>query len=346
MSQPCPHASVIIPTFNKSDYLELTLASWCQVHDPGYELIIADDGSTDRTREVVRAFAERLPLRYLYAANGGRSVARNRGIAAALGSCVIFCDDDRVVHPQFLQAHLAAHRECASPLVAIGWQHSLMFELRPDDPLPPEAVARALDGKPQLHAALLRGETVRTLTAAEFESDPGVVERLALPEPWFDGYVLPVLSRYGTDITDCTLAWSYGNTGNLSVNGELLARVGPFDETFCGWGLEDAELHYRLAKAGARTRVLAAARNYHLNHARNDLSLRWNWLRNARTFLDKHEDMDIALYVQAELTNMPLAEADRILHEARAANGSVMQRAYRRLLINNARELATYGQMV
>ncbi len=344
MSATTPLVSVVISTYNKARYLELSLASWCQQTLRDYELIVVDDGSVDTTVDVLRQYLVRLPMQVVTVTNSGRASARNRGLERARGEYVVFCDDDRIVHPEFLEAHAAAQQAHADSAVIIGWQHGVLVELRPDISVAPEAVARALRIAPHLDALLRDGQTAWTMSAADIERDCTLVEALRIREPWFDDYVQPVITQYGDDITECAMAWSYGTTGNMSVRRADLIRVGGFDESFQGWGLEDAELHYRLIGAGARTRIAREARNYHQNHPRNDVALKWDWLRNARRFLDKHEAMDIALYIQAELTNMPLAEADRILQEARSAPDTLL-RAYRRLLINHARELSTYGQM-
>jgi glycosyltransferase involved in cell wall biosynthesis len=340
-----PRISVVVPTYNKARYLELTLASFEFQDLDDFELVVVDDGSSDDTAHVLRQWTSRLPLRALRFPNGGRAVARNRGIAAARGDVVVFCDDDRVVAHGFVAAHAAAHAGSAQPLVGIGWQQALLFELRPGEDVPAQTLARALAWRPQAAAALARGESVQMLDIQDLGRDSRALDELAMADRWFADYILPLVESGNDDISTQRLAWTYGNTGNLSMRRDLLERVGSFDESFRGWGLEDAELHYRMVRAGARTRVLREARNYHLNHPRNDLALRWNWLRNARTFLDKHDSMDIALYIQAELTNMPLPEAERILEEAENAGDSVLLRAYRRLLMNNARELSSYGKM-
>jgi len=340
-----PRVSVVIPTYNKARYLELTLASFAFQEFNDFEIVVVDDGSSDDTARVLTDWSPRLPLRGLRFSNGGRAVARNRGIAAARGEVIVFCDDDRVADSAFLAAHASAHAKAGQPLVAIGWQQALLFDLRPGEDIPAQTLARALAFRPQAAAALARGETVQLLGMDDLGPDDQALEVLAMPDRWFADYIEPLVESGDDDISGCRLAWTYGNTGNLSVCRESLERVGHFDESFRGWGLEDAELHYRLVRAGARTCVLRGARNYHLNHPRDDLALRWAWLRNARTFLDKHDSMDIALYIQAELTNMPLLEAERILEEAETAGDSVLLRAYRRLLMNNARELSSYGKM-
>jgi len=104
--------SVVIPTYRKPDLLARTLEALVpQVHDvpEGCEVVVVDDGSGDRTPDVMASFAERLPL---VAAgpphNEGRARARNRGWRAARGGSVLFLDDDIVLAPGSLAAHASA----------------------------------------------------------------------------------------------------------------------------------------------------------------------------------------------------------------------------------------------
>lgn len=78
-----PKVSVIVPTYNKARYLDLSLASWCHQRCSDYELIIVDDGSTDSTSEVLRKYKDRLPARCVSIDHRGRAFARNRGLDKA-----------------------------------------------------------------------------------------------------------------------------------------------------------------------------------------------------------------------------------------------------------------------
>src|SRR6185369_13357859 len=89
---PMSAASVVMPTYNKSPYLERTLASWVQQDYTDYELVLVDDGSADDTPQVIERYAPRLPLRTVRIANSGRSAARNRAIELATGDLIIFSD--------------------------------------------------------------------------------------------------------------------------------------------------------------------------------------------------------------------------------------------------------------
>jgi glycosyltransferase involved in cell wall biosynthesis len=334
-----PAVSVIMPTFDKAAFLDRTLASWLHQRHDDYELIVVADGCTDATAEVLARYQSRLPLRSVALPRTGRAGARNRGIEQARAGLLVFSDDDRLVHPDFLAAHQHAHTQPDAGVV-IGWQRGVLVEGANLPALRLERLAPlfdAMDDEARSDGSLL--------SAARIAEEWASVEDFEAGDPWFENYVLPVVREYGDDITDCPLAWSYGTTGNLSVSRAGLETVGGFDESFNGWGLEDTELHFRLARAGLRTRVAAAARNYHQNHARDDTALKWNWLRNARHFLGKHESMDVALYIQAEVTNLPLRDACRIIEEAAAHGDSTLVRAYRRLLINHAYQLTTYGRM-
>ena len=76
-----PLASCIIPVYNGADFLAEAVTSALNQTYPALEVVIVDDGSTDRTPEVARSFGER--VRYLRQENAGPAVARNTGLAAA-----------------------------------------------------------------------------------------------------------------------------------------------------------------------------------------------------------------------------------------------------------------------
>jgi GT2 family glycosyltransferase len=104
--------TVVIATKDRAAYVERALSSLeSQVGAPSYEAIVVDNGSSDDTKGVVeRAIARgAIPIRYLFEGEPNRGKARNRGIAAAAGTIVAFCDDDVQVPPGWVAAHSAAH---------------------------------------------------------------------------------------------------------------------------------------------------------------------------------------------------------------------------------------------
>jgi glycosyltransferase involved in cell wall biosynthesis len=103
--------SVIIPTYNRGDRIVSTLTAITQLQPPPDEVIIVIDGSTDNTAEVVKKFSDQLPLKVVEIPNGGRSVARNTGVAHSTGELLVFFDDDMRPFPECLADHLKHHEK-------------------------------------------------------------------------------------------------------------------------------------------------------------------------------------------------------------------------------------------
>lgn len=87
-----PTLSVIIPTYNRAGHLPGSVESVLAHAGCDVEVIVVDDGSTDETAEVARAFGP--PVVYLRQENAGPSSARNAGFAASRGRYVAFLDSD------------------------------------------------------------------------------------------------------------------------------------------------------------------------------------------------------------------------------------------------------------
>ena len=101
--------SVVMPVFNGAEVLREQLISLVHqdFRDP-WELIAADNGSSDASLEVIDEFAQELPLRIIDAsARSGNAAARNLGAAAATGDLILFCDQDDAVDPHWISSHLA-----------------------------------------------------------------------------------------------------------------------------------------------------------------------------------------------------------------------------------------------
>ena len=92
MSGDQPSVSVIVPVYNGEKYLAEALESIRRQDYRPLEVVIVDDGSTDRTGEIVRGFD--LNLRYFRQPNRGPSAARNRGLELARGEIIAFQDAD------------------------------------------------------------------------------------------------------------------------------------------------------------------------------------------------------------------------------------------------------------
>ncbi len=113
--------SVVIPTYNRKPILEKCLkALEHQVFDPnqiaGYEVVVVDDGSTDKTVEWLHSTAEFPHVRLFQQDHQGAAAARNLGVEKATGDTIIFIDSDLVVTEVFLQSHAEKLMEGARSL--------------------------------------------------------------------------------------------------------------------------------------------------------------------------------------------------------------------------------------
>ncbi|MDR9374757.1 MAG: glycosyltransferase [Schleiferiaceae bacterium] len=96
--------SLIVPVYNRPDEVEELLASLLTQQQQDYEVLLVEDGSTQPSREVARAYDNRLPLRYFEKPNSGPGLSRNYGAQRAQGQYYIFLDSDCVLPPGYLAA--------------------------------------------------------------------------------------------------------------------------------------------------------------------------------------------------------------------------------------------------
>ena len=95
-----PAVSVVIPAYNAARFLKEAIDTAMAQTFTDYEIIVIDDGSTDATESIARAFGDK--LRYFRQQNRGASAARNEGIRKATGKYIAFLDSDDLWAPEKL----------------------------------------------------------------------------------------------------------------------------------------------------------------------------------------------------------------------------------------------------
>ncbi len=104
MTSSNPLISVIIPVYNVEQYLRECLDSVRKQSFEHFEVILADDGSTDASADICREYCEADPrFRYYLKSNGGASSARNLGLDCAGGEWIFFLDSDDYLDPAALE---------------------------------------------------------------------------------------------------------------------------------------------------------------------------------------------------------------------------------------------------
>jgi glycosyltransferase involved in cell wall biosynthesis len=114
--------SVVIPTHNRAGILKTCLEKIIAQQGVDFEVIIVDDGSTDKTEEIIKQFINpvgaidqsRLQgtgIRYIKQSASHQAIARNRGVKEAIGDIIVFIGDDIFVEPDFLMKHHDRHTE-------------------------------------------------------------------------------------------------------------------------------------------------------------------------------------------------------------------------------------------
>lgn len=239
--------SLIVTTYNRPDALRRVLEALFAQDDPCFEVVVADDGSREPTREMLRAAARAAHapgLRRLVHAwhpdEGFRAAAaRNMAVAASVGDYLLFLDGDCVPRPDFV----ARHRLLAEPGRMVTGSRVLLGR---------ELTGRALGGGEPLAGRPLAFWIGQRLRRQANKAVP--LLRLGDSR----------LRRYRR------VEWRRIKSCNLAVWRTDFDRVDGFDESFVGWGHEDADLALRLARAGVGRKGGAFSTEvFHLWHPEN-----------------------------------------------------------------------------
>jgi glycosyltransferase involved in cell wall biosynthesis len=254
--------SVVIPTYNRARELDGTLRTLAAQDLPAdrYEVIVADDGSRDRTRAVAEADWP-MPVRYLRQDDRGYRAgqARNLGAAQAGGEVLVFLDSGMRASHSLLSGHLAAHRDAKNPVV-LGY----------------------LFGHNNDPAQRLRFE--------DLEADVDeVIARCRAEGRHLDSRQDNYRALQG-DLLRSTTPWVYCWSGNLSVPAADFHAVGGFDEDFVGWSGEDVELGIRLHRRGLPFVIGWDAASLEIPHDRDLDALLPSYRKHAILTLRKHPD--------------------------------------------------------
>jgi len=252
--------SIIITTYNRPDALSLVLMGLSRQTCDNFEVLIADDGSTASTAEVV-AQAWPFPLKHVWQEDDGFRAGqiRNRAVKLARGEYLVFLDGDCVPGPKFVEQHY----QLAEP----GW-----FVAGNRVLLNPQFTAEVLQ-HPQ---RLLQLSAVGWLRARW----QGSVNRILPLLP------LPMLNRKGK-----ANEWRGVKTCNLGMWRSDFDAVHGFDEAYVGWGYEDSDLVVRLLNDGIKRKqgrfLTVVLHLWHPENTRENTAENWQRLLTTQQQCDQ-----------------------------------------------------------
>lgn len=98
-----PYFSIIVPVYNRLGEVRDLLDSLSRQTSRDFEVVLVEDGSTERCEPAVKEFCGRVDVKYFYKENEGRSIARNYGMEHASGQYFLFFDSDCVIPEHYIE---------------------------------------------------------------------------------------------------------------------------------------------------------------------------------------------------------------------------------------------------
>jgi glycosyltransferase involved in cell wall biosynthesis len=120
--------SIIVPVYNCESYLQMCIESILNQTYKNFEALFIDDGSTDRSGEIIKKYTKYdSRVRYYSQENSGPSEARNNGILHSVGDYIVFIDSDDTVEKNYLEILLEKLQETEADLTCCGYKDLSSF---------------------------------------------------------------------------------------------------------------------------------------------------------------------------------------------------------------------------
>ena len=215
-----PEISVIVPAYNAEKYLADCLESVIRQSMTCWELIIADDGSSDRTGEIADGYASKdSRIKVIHTARQGVSAARNACIDAAEGRYLAFVDADDILEPDYLKELFDKAEESGADIV----QCSFFVVAGGNKTTDPNPVDKTYEDKDSLMRAFFAGthgdirdsvwaKLFRRESFADIRFDTG----LSIYEDGY--YVYQCLKKAGKAVCFGKPLYHYVKHGNSTTN--------------------------------------------------------------------------------------------------------------------------------
>ncbi len=213
--------TLIVSTYNKPAVLRRVLEALCAQSDNDFELIIADDGSTNETKELIESFNGTLQCIHIWQEDEGfrKCAILNKAILNARGETLAFLDGDCVPRTHFIRDV----KSLATPNTVVGCSRVLLDQ---------------------------------TISQHWLDNDLKPHEW-----PWFrfigiriSGHINRILPLMRVPLGGfrrlMPASWKKIRGCNFLIDASLMRKIEGFDESFTGWGYEDSDVAVRAAFAG------------------------------------------------------------------------------------------------
>ena len=229
-----PFTSAIIPTYNRKEILRMVLSALLLQSYPEnkYEIIVADDGSSDGTGDMTQEMAkEHKQIKYFFQEDKGfrAGTARNLGAKHAMGSILIFLDNDVVAEPDLIRNYTRALQKFD---VAQGYTAGYFSDRK------------------------------YSIEALKNSINMGSIKCLPLFEEFRHRHFMDQQKNNSADNPEI---WHFFVSNNFAIKKKVFQKE-QFDESFVGWGGEDSEFGYRLCKQGFSIGLAKECIGFHAAH--------------------------------------------------------------------------------
>lgn len=117
--------SIITPTYNREVLVQRTIHSVLKQTYQNWELVVVDDGSTDKTEEIMKSFLSDARIKYIKKENTGQAHSLNVGVSHATKEFIVFLDSDDEAYPNWLE-EVACKIENDTALISVGANRKLL----------------------------------------------------------------------------------------------------------------------------------------------------------------------------------------------------------------------------
>lgn len=237
-----PKCSLIVNVYNQSKQLELLLESACRQTVSDFEIVIADDGSSDDVEGVIAKWNDQLRIQHVWHEDRGfyRTIILNTAAKTSTSDYLIFVDGDMILHHRFIEMHL---KHAHPKRVMCGWRGCKIRE---------DLSLRLIAGQETFSTGTLsvfwrglKGQVIRPMRTT-------IVENKLLRK---------IMCKERHHVGGC----------NFAMHKKNYALCNGMDETILQYGYEDIEIGRRLQNNGIEpVGIRNCANTYHLEHGKSD----------------------------------------------------------------------------